>query len=101
MFNATAARMIASCCYSLRMQGDRSVKKGMAAAVVIGTLFGMMGCSAPETLVIRDQYGADWPWPKFDRGVISCYRNEVTIKLGNMTYALNGLAQGQYPIPGS
>jgi hypothetical protein len=61
---------------------------------VIGTVLGMMGCSAPETapvtVVTRDQYGANWPWPKFDLGIISCQRDAVLIKLGDVTYGLNG-----------
>jgi len=73
----------------------------MAAAIVINTALGMMSCSAAEAVVTRDQYGADWPWPKFDRGVISCDRDEVLIKLDSVTYGLNGYArrQGKYPDP--
>jgi hypothetical protein len=89
------------------MQGDCSMKKGMAAAVVIGTALGMFGWLAapstatiPEAVVTRDQYGANWPWPKFERGIIRCKDDQVTIAMGPgpVIYGLNGraLSRGRY-----
>jgi hypothetical protein len=82
------------------------MKRKLVATVAIGMVVGMTGCSenAAEIVVTRDQYGANWPWPKFERGTLSCDRDMVLIKLGNAAYGLNGSAQskgGGIPIRGN
>lgn len=71
------------------------------AAIPIIFISILMGCSEPakQRVVTRDQYGTRWPWPMFDRGTISCSRDRVLIKLGDVTYGLNGLSRAKYPDP--
>lgn len=52
---------------------------------------------ARELVVTQEEYGARWPWPKFDRGVIRCHDDQVTIAMGSgpVVYGLNGRAQSR------
>jgi hypothetical protein len=57
----------------------------------------------PELVVTRDQYGVEWPWPKFERGFIRCDNDQVTIQFisDDTIYGVNGPARSRrgYPDP--
>lgn len=72
-------------------------------------ILGFFYLGVPEEIVTRDQYGELWPYPDFEQAKLDCTSREtplgtieyVTIKLGNVTYGLNGVAQSYLNLPDS
>lgn len=85
--------------------------------IVLGFFqLGTTGVSGPtevlgpaEERVSRVEYGDRWPYPRFDEAILACTSREtplgrmeyVTIKLGIITYGLNGPAQSYLNLPDS
>jgi hypothetical protein len=71
---------------------------GLAAVVAIVVIAATSGSENETAVIGQEQYGAEWPWPDFERGILSCERDAVFVTLAGKKYALNGKAQGgDYP----
>ncbi|NNC38727.1 MAG: hypothetical protein HKO02_14810 [Hyphomonadaceae bacterium] len=75
----------------------------MKQIMFLAVLMTITGCSqAGSETISKEEYGADWPFPKFDSGILSCMNKKysgvkrplVTIRLDGIYYGLNGAAHG-------
>ena len=80
-------------------------KHNIAWVVTILLIASVFVCSritpSSEVKVLSGEYGDRWPWPAYSHAYLNC-RNVlndevVTIKLGGITYGLNGPGQERYP----
>lgn len=89
------------------------MRKILATIAIAVAATALVTCSDKGVEVLASSYGADWPFPPFDKATLSCKNTLVgsgsvsvsrplaTIELGGKIYGLNGaaLGVGGYPDP--
>lgn len=101
------------CAVALTSVWETLLRKILATVALAFVATGLVACGDKGVEVSASSYGSDWPFPPFDKAILSCKNTLVgsgsvsisrpfaMIELGGKVYGLNGaaLGVGGYPDP--